>query len=134
MPVRDRYFQQSTAPGCDDYQAGRRSPYHARTGIMRAFVEMVGRCNHCNTELHFQQYHAGFGDQGYMYCDQDSTVVTWSSYDPTYSSLSDRTHPWVLDDDAKRRVEDAIIECPHGGRFRFDALPRCPHCGTELPD
>jgi hypothetical protein len=43
-------------------------------------------------------------------------------------------HPWVLDDEARRRVERAVIPCPIGGRFRFDALPRCPHCQAELPE
>ena len=78
--------------------------------------------------------HAGFGDQGYMYCDQDSTVVTWGAYDPTYVSIVGNVNPWMLDSAAKRRVEDAIVECPHGGRFSFEALPRCPHCRAELPD
>src|SRR4051794_31938673 len=68
-----------------------------------------------------------------MYCDQDSTVVTWSTFDPIYDSIVPNTHPWALSPDEQELVEAAIVDCPHGGRFRFAALPRCPHCGTELP-
>jgi hypothetical protein len=100
---------------------------------MHALVDEVGRCQYCNTELHFQWRHTGFNDTGYMYCDQDSTVVTWSTFDPIYRSLVPRTQPWALNADEKRRVEEAVVDCPHGGRFRFDALPRCPRCGIELP-
>ena len=42
-------------------------------------------------------------------------------------------HPWTLDAEARGRVEAAVVGCPHGGRFRFDALPRCPRCLSELP-
>jgi hypothetical protein len=101
---------------------------------MRALADKVGRCRHCDNEIRFERYHAGFGDQGYMYCDRDSTVVTWSAYEPAYAAIAGNVNPWVLGDDAKRRVEDAVVECPHGGRFSFDALPRCPHCGSELPE
>jgi hypothetical protein len=94
----------------------------------------IGRCPHCERELEYERYHAGFGDQGYLYCDQDATVVTWNSYDPTYSGLVGDTHPWMLDDQQKSRVERSVIACPSGGAFRFSANPRCPYCMGELPE
>jgi hypothetical protein len=97
-------------------------------------VDEVTRCPHCDGELQFQRYHAGFSNLGYMYCERDATVVTWSSYDPTYSLLSNETHPWMLDSEAMARIENAIVECPYAGRFRFSALPRCPRCAIELPE
>jgi hypothetical protein len=51
-------------------------------------VNEIARCPHCATELAFKRYNARFGDEGFMYCDRDCTVVTWSSYDPIYSRLS----------------------------------------------
>ena len=89
-------------------------------------------CVHCGRALEFDRFHAGFSDQGYMYCDRDSTVVTWSSFDSTYSALTENTHPWMLTAEAKRVVERSIVDCPCGGQFRFGNLPRCPHCGGEL--
>ena len=94
----------------------------------------IARCPKCSRELAFARYNARFGNQGYMYCDSDPTVVTWSSYDPEYSELSGDTHPWMRGDAAMLRVERAVIACPHGGRFRFGSHPRCPHCLGELPE
>jgi hypothetical protein len=92
----------------------------------------VLRCPACGRDIEFDRYNARFGNQGYMYCDSDSAVLTWDSYDPTYSALSGDVHPWMLDADTKRSIEDAAAPCPNGGRFRFSALPRCPHCNSTL--
>ncbi len=94
----------------------------------------ISRCRHCGREIEFERYNARFGNQGYMYCDSDSTVVTWDSYDPVYSRLSENIHPWMLDSEGRTRIERSVLDCPLGGHFRFDANPRCPYCSTELPD
>jgi hypothetical protein len=97
-------------------------------------VRSASLCWHCGRTLDFDRFHAGFSNQGYMYCDRDSTIVIWSSYDPTYSALSESTHPWMLTVEAKQVVERSIIDCPCGGQFRFANLPRCPHCNGDLGD
>lgn len=97
-------------------------------------VDEVARCPNCSHELYFERYNARFGNEGYMYCDSDPTVLTWSSYDPTYSRLSGNAHPWMLDQASRDRIERSVIACPHGGRFRFSASPRCPHCRAGLPE
>jgi hypothetical protein len=94
----------------------------------------IARCGHCGQETHFERFNARFGNQGFMYCDSDPTVVTWNSYDPEYSELSGDSHPWMLEAAVKARIEAAVIACPNGGHFRFTALPRCPKCHLELPD
>jgi hypothetical protein len=94
----------------------------------------IARCGHCGHEIYFERFNARLGNQGYMYCDNDPTVVTWSSYDPEYSKLSGDSHPWMLDAAMKVRIEAAVIVCPMGGHFRFNALPRCPNCHLELPE
>ncbi len=90
------------------------------------------RCPHCQRDFEYQQYHSGFGDQGYMYCDADEAVLTWSSYDPVYRGLVPGTHPWMLGEDGKATVEGALNDCPYGGHFRFGNLPRCPHCREDI--
>lgn len=96
-------------------------------------TDELDRCPRCDRVLEFQRYHARFGNQGYLYCGNDATVLTWDSYDPRYSSISDNTHPWMLDVPAKHAVERALRPCPCGGSFRFANLPRCPHCLELLP-
>jgi hypothetical protein len=38
----------------------------------------------------------------------------------------------MLSTEEKAKVEDHLRPCACGGRFRFDALPRCPFCDCEL--
>ena len=68
-----------------------------------------------------------------MHCDRDSTVLTWDSYDPSWTGLVGEVHPWMLTPEQKDAVEGAAPECPCGGRFRFLNQPRCPHCAAEVP-
>ena len=84
-------------------------------------------CPHCGSEFEYERFHAGFSNEGYMYCNADETVLTWSAYNSAYARLSHKL-PWMLDAAEKRRVEDAVKRCPHGGRFGFDNPPRCPIC------
>jgi hypothetical protein len=93
----------------------------------------IARCGHCGQETHFERFNARFGNQGFMYCDSDPTVVTWNSYDPEYSELSGDSHPWMLDAAVKARIEAAVIACPNGGHFRFTALARCPKMPSRTP-
>ena len=96
-------------------------------------TEQVCCCQSCGEQLTYQRYHAGHSDLGYLYCDTDSAVVTWSSYEPEYSKLSANIHPWMLDEKGKAVIEQAVIDCPYGGHFRFNAMPRCSLCLAELP-
>jgi DNA-directed RNA polymerase subunit RPC12/RpoP len=97
-------------------------------------ADEIARCPDCGHELTFQRYNARFGDQGYMYCDKDSTVLTWGAYDPIYTRFAGQVNPWMLDQDCRSQVERRVIACPSGGRFRFAASPRCPRCSAELPE
>ena len=74
-------------------------------------------CQHCRKPLTFVQYHAGFSDQGFLYCGKDGTVLTWSSYDRHYTAVAMDKHPWMLDDDERDRVEKRLRRCPCGGTF-----------------
>jgi hypothetical protein len=92
----------------------------------------LAECPVCSCTFEYERFNARFGNQGYMYCDSDPTVLTWNAYDPAYSTLSGNTHPWMLDEHQMTDVEEHVIACPSGGHFRFAALPRCPNCNSEL--
>jgi len=98
-----------------------------------AVTDELDRCPNCQKTLEFQRFNAGFGSEGYVYCGTDATVVTWNSYDPIYSAISDNRHPWLLGSDGRQAVEAALRRCPCGGSFLFVNVPRCPHCGEQLP-
>jgi hypothetical protein len=88
-------------------------------------------CPHCNRHIEAQQYHAGFSNLGFMYCDRDGALLTWDTYSVAYTAIVGK-HPWMLDAEEKRRVEGAILPCPRGGRFLFRNPPRCPQCNGEI--
>jgi len=67
-----------------------------------------------------------------MYCDRDEMIVTWSSFDKQYERVVGQKHPWTLEVDERRRVEEAIGSCPCGGRFSFTNPPLCPCCHESL--
>lgn len=100
------------------------------------------KCPRCFKTIHLKQkypYHAGFSDQGFLYCNLCPNILLFSSYDPEFEKLVGKTKiPWSLSLEEKRKIESQLRPCPCGGRFRFDAYPRCPHCNKNvqslLPD
>ena len=92
---------------------------------------MFLECPSCRRAIEARQpypYHAGFSDIGFLYCDKNSDVVTWSTYDETFTKLVGDVVPWGLDEGAQRKIEGAVIDCPCGGKFRFENPLRCPFC------
>ena len=93
-------------------------------------------CPNCHRTFHVDQKyanHAGFGNQGFLYCDPCPNLVVFSSFDPRYTNKVGEVHPWMLMGSKKREVEDQLKACPCGGRFRFAATPRCPLCNEPIP-
>lgn len=95
-------------------------------------MEHQTACPHCGAQFSFQRFHAGFSDEGFMYCDRDNTVLTWSSFDAFYEGLVGPHHPWMLSHEQKTAVEAAVVACPCGGHFAFDNPPLCPSCGADI--
>lgn len=99
-------------------------------------------CPHCKKNIHVKQeyfYHAGFSNQGFLYCNLCPNLLEFDTYNSSYLLvLGEHIHPWSLSSDEKKKVEDHLKPCPCGGRFLFDAFPRCPHCNKNvqslLPD
>jgi rRNA maturation protein Nop10 len=89
-------------------------------------------CPNCGRSFEYRQFHAGFGDQGYLYCDSDETVVTWNAYDQNYVNVIPNTNPWSLLEEDKSKVESALKPCPNGGHFAFRNPPRCPVCRGDI--
>ena len=96
---------------------------------------MLLNCPSCKKEIKLQQkhfYHAGFSNQAYLYCDKDSTTLTFGSYNSNYVRIMGSKHPWMLTTQEKAEVEKNLKPCKCGGRFRFDAPPLCPFCKASL--
>jgi hypothetical protein len=92
-------------------------------------------CNACGNENAFAQpyrYHAGFGDQGFLYNDAGTLTLVWSSYDPAYVALVGRVHPWMLTETQRSLLEEALAPAPKGGHWRFRNPPRCTRCGAPI--
>ena len=96
---------------------------------------IVVRCEAHGHDNRFEQpyqYHAGFGNEGFLYNDDGSLTLVWSSFDPAYEAVVGKVHPWVLDEESRARLESALQPAPTGGRWRFANLPRCATCGEPL--
>ena len=94
-------------------------------------------CLSCGQVTYIKQeypYHAGFSNLGFLYCDSHPTIIEFDSYNPNYLAIVGEKHPWSLDFEEKKRVEDALKPYFKGGRFRFSAHPRCPLCNEPLFD
>ena len=95
------------------------------------------KCSACGQVTNITQeyqYHAGFSNRGFLYCDACPAILKFGSYNPKYMAIIGNKHPWSLNDEEKKRVEQALKPCSSGGRFRFGTLPRCPFCNAPLPD
>lgn len=95
------------------------------------------KCKQCGRENVFDQpyaYHAGFGNQGFLYDDAGKLTLTWSSYDPAYVAVVGQTHPWALTQSDRDRLESRFRDAPSGGRWRFRNPARCVHCGGQISD
>ena len=96
---------------------------------------MIIDCSRCNHDNEFEQpyrYHAGFGDQGFLYNDAGTLTLVWSSYDPAYVAIVGKVHPWGLGPSAQALLESALLPAPSGGQWRFGNPARCTACGAEI--
>ena len=133
--------------GKDTQPLVQRFPWSFRSGLLltitpsrvtRERLAMEISCPGCGRTIILKQpyqYHAGFSDRGFLYCDSCSGLVTFSTYNPFYVRLVGEKHPWSLNQDEKQKVEDHLQPCCGGaGHYRFDAPPRCPYCNCSLSE
>ena len=96
---------------------------------------VIVRCSNCEHEIQFDQpyaYHAGFGNQGFLYDDAGTCTLVWSSFDLAYVALVGECHPWALNSEQQELVEDRLKRAPGGGAWRFSNPPRCPSCSEPI--
>ncbi len=96
------------------------------------------RCKSCGSKYRLSghwPHHAGDSEVGFLYCDKDSTVVTWSAFDERYLDVADgKNSPWSLLRQEQTAVEAALKPCPCGGTFKFENKLLCPDCGAPLAE
>ena len=96
---------------------------------------LVVSCSHCGFVNVFNQpyaYHAGFGDQGFLYNESGNCTLTWSAFDPDYEAIVDKKNPWMLTAADRQLLEDSLQSAPDGGRWLFRNPARCMKCGHPI--
>jgi hypothetical protein len=96
---------------------------------------MIIKCNSCGYENEFAQpypYHAGFGNQGFLYNDAGNLTLVWSIYDRDYVALIGLKDPTRLTADERAKLESSLLPAPSGGRFRFGNPARCKQCHEQI--
>jgi hypothetical protein len=121
------------------FERGLAVPGIVNPGTVRYSVQ----CENCFEGFTFRSHHAGMSDMEYFYCDKSSQPLTISAYDrlmnfkrPGVGSKPDEFTPAEIAD-ARRSIETIEKLLPRsdfGGRFRWLAPFRCPHCSHPLID
>ena len=92
-------------------------------------------CAACHVVNVFKQpspYHAGFGNQSFLYNDAGTLTLVWSSYDSAYEAIVGQNHPWALTPALRSKLEQSLIPAPTGGGWRFSNPPRCRFSGHPI--
>ena len=89
-------------------------------------------CSHTNRFDQPHPYHAGFGNQGFLYNDTGDLTLVWSAFDCAYTAIIGEAHPWALSAGPENRLEELLSPAPSGGRFRFANPARCLDCGAPI--
>jgi hypothetical protein len=96
---------------------------------------LIISCRGCGAQVGFDQpfpYHAGFGDQGFLYNEAGNRTLVWSAYDQAYTAIVGHKNPWMLDPTERVRLEERLLPAPDGGQWLFANLPRCPGCRAPI--
>lgn len=93
-------------------------------------------CPECGHHNVFQQpyaYHAGFGNQGFLYNEAGNRTLIWSSFDPEYEAIVGNCHPWALTEDLRTKLQDCLPP-DTGGKWLFGNPARCLACGHPISE
>jgi len=93
------------------------------------------KCTSCAHENVFDQpypYHAGFSNEGFLYNDDGTLTLVWSSFDPAYEAVVGKKHPWTLTAEERAQFEGALRPAPCGGSWRFINPARCMKCADTI--
>ena len=98
-------------------------------------TNIVVTCPSCGHGTVFQMpwpFHAGYGDQGFLYNEAGDRTLIWSSFDPDYQAAVGSKPPWALTDEERQKFEDRLPPAPSGGRWLFRNPARCVRCGNPI--
>jgi len=88
-------------------------------------------CESCGKKINYLFIHNGFNESSYAYCDKcGKTALFDTSMVP--NSLKELFNQNSRHNVISKELENHIMSCDCGGRYRHGASPRCPHCNKEL--
>lgn len=94
-------------------------------------------CPTCKHSYYGRVLHAGFDDSEFLYCDRCFRIALLSIYSRSADILLRLAVPalWSWRESAASRIEieASLRGCECGGRFTFDAVPKCFNCQSVLP-
>lgn len=96
---------------------------------------IVVTCPHCGHRNVFAQpypYHAGYGNQGFLYSETGTCTLAWSSFDTDYAEVVGSRQPWALTDADREILEERLTPAPDGTRWLFENPARCQQCGGAI--
>lgn len=146
VPLRDgsgRVAVGDPEPGGTIVERGFASAAQAPPGNLR----IVTRCDACSKPFAMRVHHAGHAGVDFFYCEKCPSVTSipltdprsvgfWKGIESKRLDLVDdpaTTPANVVDDNRTvyRAFEEALAPCRCGGRKRFLADLRCPHCAAS---
>lgn len=104
--------------------------------LLRKLLFRRQNCTCCGRNIKCRvhgPYHGGFGGTGTAYCDLCGRSLHYNWNDPVSTRIAPKA-PWEMSANEHERVEQYFVRCPCGGRFRFQAPPRCPECRCSLSE
>ena len=101
--------------------------------IVKPVVIECTKCGHKNVFGQPHPYHAGFGNQGFLYNEKGNRTLIWSSFDPDYERIVGHCHPWMLTTEQQERLEQTLLP-DDGGRWLFVNPARCESCQATISE
>lgn len=89
----------------------------------------TGKCEHCNQNFGYYLGHCGFGDCSYAYCESCGSTAILSLWAKGWPKLPAGSIP---QQEICVEMEQYLLPCKCGGKFKKGAFPRCPRCKLPL--
>ena len=86
----------------------------------------TGKCESCGKSFDYDLLHNGFNDSAYSYCDECGMLAILDGW-KIPEGVNLKIHQKITSD-----IEPLLSLCQCGGKFKADAVPRCPHCKSLL--
>jgi len=87
-----------------------------------------GSCTSCHSTFGYLLINNGFNDSAFAYCDACGMTALFGVYSKAIPVGLDT----AIGEPLVAELEPLVAPCACGGRFRADAVPRCPRCRATL--